>query len=91
MLLGGLVATLFNVLVGKRNAMREGWSGIEVQLKRRHDLVQALVGVTALLVQVVSFWKQRSWHQFVFMGLFALPFLAGEVFALVALVHVTSP
>lgn len=33
----------YNRLVGARNQMREGWSGIEVQLKRRHDLVPALV------------------------------------------------
>ncbi len=33
----------FNRLVRGRNQMREGWSGIEVQLKRRHDLVPALV------------------------------------------------
>ena len=34
---------VYNRLVGARNQMREGWSGIEVQLKRRHDLVPALV------------------------------------------------
>lgn len=33
----------FNKLVKARNQMRLGWSGIEVQLKRRHDLVPALV------------------------------------------------
>lgn len=33
----------YNRLVKNRNQMREGWSGIEVQLKRRHDLVPALV------------------------------------------------
>ena len=33
----------FNRLVRARNRMREGWSGIEVQLKRRHDLVPRLV------------------------------------------------
>jgi len=33
----------YNKLVVARNQMREGWSGIEVQLKRRHDLVPALV------------------------------------------------
>ena len=33
----------FNRLVRGRNQMREGWSGIEVQLKRRHDLVPGLV------------------------------------------------
>ena len=50
MVLGvGLALTLFvcvwlyNRLVKARNQMREGWSGIEVQLKRRHDLVPSLV------------------------------------------------
>lgn len=33
----------YNRLVKRRNQMREGWSGVEVQLKRRHDLVPALV------------------------------------------------
>lgn len=33
----------YNRLVRARNQLREGWSGIEVQLKRRHDLVPALV------------------------------------------------
>lgn len=33
----------YNKLVKARNQLKEGWSGIEVQLKRRHDLVPALV------------------------------------------------
>ena len=33
----------FNHLVRTRNLMREGWSGIDVQLKRRHNLVPNLV------------------------------------------------
>lgn len=37
------VSWTYNRLVKVRNQMREGWSGIEVQLKRRHDLVPALV------------------------------------------------
>lgn len=40
-ILWGVVA--YNRLVRGRNQLREGWSGIEVQLKRRHDLVPALV------------------------------------------------
>lgn len=50
MVFGGLlllvpvwVAWAFNRLVKARNQLREGWSGIEVQLKRGHDLVPALV------------------------------------------------
>ncbi len=34
---------LFNQLVSQRNRLREAWSGIDVQLKRRHDLVPNLV------------------------------------------------
>ena len=37
------VAAAFNRLVRHRNLVREAWSGIDVQLKRRHDLVPALV------------------------------------------------
>ncbi len=34
---------VFNRLVRQRNVVREAWSGIDVQLKRRTDLVPALV------------------------------------------------
>jgi LemA protein len=34
---------VFNRLVRERNLVREGWSGIDVQLRRRTDLVPALV------------------------------------------------
>ncbi|MBX3024876.1 LemA family protein [bacterium] len=37
------VALAFNRLVRRRNLVREAWSGIDVQLTRRHDLVPALV------------------------------------------------
>jgi LemA protein len=46
---GGLVALLiyavwiFNRLVRERNLVREGWSGIDVQLRRRSDLLPNLV------------------------------------------------
>jgi LemA protein len=33
----------FNRLVRSKNRLKEAWSGIEVQLKRRHDLVPVLV------------------------------------------------
>ncbi len=52
-LLGLLVLTavwaviVFNRLVTHRNRMKEGWSGLEVQLKRRHDLIPALVKVVS--------------------------------------------
>lgn len=38
-------AFVFNRLVSLRNRKREAWSGVEVQLKRRHDLVPNLVAV----------------------------------------------
>ena len=41
------VAFAFNSLVSHRNRMREGWSGVEVQLKRRHDLIPRLVKVVS--------------------------------------------
>src|SRR5262249_34906689 len=34
---------IFNNLVRMRNVVREGWSGIDVQLRRRTDLVPNLV------------------------------------------------
>jgi LemA protein len=34
---------IYNKLVRQRNLMQEGWSGVDVQLKRRHDLVGNLV------------------------------------------------
>jgi LemA protein len=37
------VAVLFNQLVGKRNMVSNGWADIDVQLKRRADLIPQLV------------------------------------------------
>ena len=37
------VAVSYNRLIRQRNLVREGWSGIDVQLKRRHELVPNLV------------------------------------------------
>jgi len=47
-LLGLLIWTAFafNRLVRRRNLVREAWSGIAVQLTRRHDLVPALLDCT---------------------------------------------
>jgi len=39
------VLCAFNRLVRHANLVREAWSGIDVQLKRRHDLVPSLVDV----------------------------------------------
>lgn len=41
--LAALVALLFNRLVGKRNMAHNGWADIDVQLKRRADLIPQLV------------------------------------------------
>ena len=35
----------YNRIVRQKNRLREAWSGIEVQLKRRHDLIPGLVEV----------------------------------------------
>jgi len=40
-----IFALIYNRLIRRRNKVREGWSGIEVQLKRRHDLIPSLVNV----------------------------------------------
>jgi LemA protein len=37
------VVAIFNRLIRQRNLVREGWSGIDVQLRRRTDLVPNLV------------------------------------------------
>ena len=70
---------LFNRLVRDRNLLKEAWSGIDVQLKRRADLVPALVEVVkgyakheqGLLTDVT---KLRTPHQVVegLKGIFAL-------------------
>ena len=41
--LAALFIALYNGLVRGKNAVEEAWSGIDVQLKRRHDLVPNLV------------------------------------------------
>ena len=43
-LLAGLIFVLIrNSMIGARNRVDEAWSGIDVQLKRRHDLIPNLV------------------------------------------------
>ena len=37
------VISIYNKLIKLRNLKEEGWSGVDVQLKRRHDLVGNLV------------------------------------------------
>src|ERR1700710_529901 len=41
--IGGYVVLIFNRLVRGRNEVREAWSGIDVQLRRRADLIPNLV------------------------------------------------
>lgn len=43
------VWNVFNDLASLRNRVREGWALIDVQLKRRHDLIPNLVGIVAAL------------------------------------------
>ena len=54
-LFAGALVVLYNKLVKARNQMREGWSGIEVQLKRRHELVPALV-------ECVKGYQSHEWE-----------------------------
>ena len=42
-LIGLYLVYIYNDLVRKRQMVREGWSGIDVQLKRRSDLIPNLV------------------------------------------------
>lgn len=42
-ILAGYVLFLYNSLVTRRNRVDEGWSDIDVQLKRRHDLIPNLI------------------------------------------------
>jgi LemA protein len=41
--LGILAMILYNSLVGARNEVKNAWSAIDVQLKRRHDLISNLI------------------------------------------------
>jgi len=43
LLLGLIYVLIRNSIIGSRNRVDEAWSGIDVQLKRRHDLVPNLV------------------------------------------------
>ena len=43
--IGVWAVSLYNRLVKKRNHVEDGWSGIDVQLKRRYDLIPNIVAV----------------------------------------------
>jgi hypothetical protein len=45
----GWVWMAFNSLIGLRNRVRQAWSLVDVQLKRRHDLIPRLVETVAAL------------------------------------------
>ena len=42
---------IYNKLVSKRNMVEEGWSSIDVQLKRRSDLIPSLISTTKAYMQ----------------------------------------
>lgn len=42
-ILGGYLIAIYNKLVRLRTMMQEGWSGIDVQLKKRYDLIPNLI------------------------------------------------
>ncbi len=41
----GWVWTVFNSLIDLRNRVRQGWAQVDIQLKRRHDLIPTLVNI----------------------------------------------
>ncbi len=43
LLVGGALVAIYNRLVGLRNAVDEAWAGVDVELRRRHDLIPNLV------------------------------------------------
>jgi hypothetical protein len=43
----GWVWTVFNGLIALRNRVRQGWSLVDIQLKRRHDLIPNLVRIVS--------------------------------------------
>src|SRR5687767_11105337 len=42
-IVGGFLVAVYNGLVGARNEVKNSWAQIDVQLKRRHDLIPNLV------------------------------------------------
>jgi LemA protein len=41
--IAGYLIYIYNALVSNKNLVAEGWSGIDVQLKRRADLIPNLI------------------------------------------------
>lgn len=46
LIVGGLIAVMYNGLVALKNQVENAWKQIDVQLKRRHDLIPNLVNAT---------------------------------------------
>lgn len=44
-IIGGWLMVTYNGLIRTRNQVDEGWSDIDVQLKRRHDMIPNLVNI----------------------------------------------
>ena len=54
---------IYNGLVSKRELVNEGWSSIDVQLKRRFNLIKNLGSVVKPIINQRSVWdRQRSKH-----------------------------
>jgi LemA protein len=45
------VVSIFNRLISSKNIVKNAWSQVEVQLKRRHDLIPNLVEVAKMYMQ----------------------------------------
>lgn len=63
----GWLGYTFNRFIRHRNLVREAWSGVDVQLKRRHDLVPRLVecvqgykGYEASLLERLTLARNRA-------------------------------
>jgi len=52
----GYLIYVYNSLVSNKNLVAEGWSGIDVQLKRRSDLLPNLI-------ETVKACKIHCWRQ----------------------------
>jgi hypothetical protein len=62
--LGFFVVSVYNGLVKARNEVKNAWSSIDVQLKRRHDLIPNLVetvkGTPPMSAELWMRWSRRG-------------------------------
>jgi LemA family len=56
------VVALYNGLVGARNRYKNAFAQIDVQLKRRHDLIPNLVETAKGYMQHAARWRPSSPH-----------------------------